>query len=224
MPITQYARDAELNWLLNASAVTRPTAWYVSLHTGFPGDLGTTISNELTSGTATSYARVATGTMALTNHVMQNSSSITLGPAGGTWPTVTWIGVCDALTLGNLLAYAELSQYGSSYFLASVQLANPGSGHAVNDVLTITSGGGATLTVDAVATVNGVAGVITQCRISNHGSLASIPATTPMATTSSGAGTGTTILPIWLLGPTGIQLNNGDSMVLGAGQLQIEMG
>ena len=224
MPITQYSRDAELNWLLTTGAVTRPTDWYVSLHTGFPGDLGTTISNELTSGTATSYARVATGTMALTNHVMQNSSSITVGPAGGTWPTVTWIGVCDALTAGNLLAYTSLSQYGSSYFLGSAQIANPGSGHAVSDVLTITSGGGATLTVDAVATVSGVAGVITQWSVSSHGSLSSIPATTPMATTSSGSGTGATLLPIWLLGPTGIQLYNGDSMILNAGQLQIEMG
>ena len=224
MPITQYSRDAELNWLLTTGAVTRPTTWYVSRHTGFPGDSGTSISSELTTGTATSYARVATGTMALTNHVMQNSSSITVGPAGGTWPTVTWIGVCDALTAGNLLAYTSLSQYGSSYFLGSAQIANPGSGHAVSDVLTITSGGGATLTVDAVATVSGTAGVITQWRVSSHGSLSSIPATTPMATTSSGSGTGATLLPIWLLGPTGIQLYNGDSMILNAGQLQIEMG
>lgn len=223
MPITQYSRDAELNWLLTSGAVTRPSAWYLSLHTGFPGDTGTSILNELTSGTATGYARVSAGTMALSSHVMQNSGSITAGPAGGTWPTVTYIGICDALTLGNLLAYSELSQFGSSYFLGSAQLANPGAGHAVNDVLTLTGGGGATLTVDAIATVNGIAGVITQWRISNHGSLSSIPAG-PMATTSSGAGSGATVLAIWLQGPTGIQLNNGDSMILSAGQLQIEMG
>ncbi len=48
MPLTQYARDQGLEYSFTATALTRPTAWYAPLHTGFPGDNGTSILVEFT--------------------------------------------------------------------------------------------------------------------------------------------------------------------------------
>lgn len=225
MPLTQYARDQFLQYGFTGVSLTRPTAWYLSSHTGCPGDSGTSIANELTSGTATSYARAQlTGgnALALSSHLISNGGLVTVGPAGAPWPAATWWGICDALTGGNQWAYAELSQYGSSFFLAAAQASALGSGHAANDVLTLTGGGGAQLTIDAVASVGGVSGIPTEWHVSNHGSVTSIPAN-PMATTSSGSGTGFTCLGTWLEAPQSFTLNAGDSITFSAGQLQLAM-
>ena len=226
MPQSQYARDQELQYAYTTTVLTRPTTWYVSLHTGFPGDTGTSILNEFTSGADTSYARVQlTGgnALALTSHIIQNGGTVTFGPAGNTWATATYLGICDASSGGNLWAYMELSQSGATFFLAAAQFANPGSGYAASDTITLTSGGGAILTVDTVTTVGATTGVPTQAHISTHGSLSSIPAN-PMATTTSGSGTGATVLASWLAAPQAFQLNNGDSMTLASAALQLTMG
>jgi len=226
MPLTQYARDQALSYAFTATVLTRPTAWHLGLFTAFPGDLGTSFSNEFTSGSSSSYARVQmTGGngLALSSHIISNGGAVTVGPAVGSWQTATFYGIFDASSAGNLWAYAELAQNGASFFLASAQAAAVGSGYAVNDTITPTGGGGAILTVDAVATVSGVAGVPVRWHVSTAGSVSSIPAN-PMATTSSGAGTGFTALASWLLAPQSFQLNNGDTMTFATGQLQITAG
>ncbi len=218
MPLTQYARDQGLEYSFTTTALTRPTAWYTSLHTGFPGDTGTSILLEFTSGSDTSYARQSV-TLGLTSHIIQNSAAVTW-TAGGTWATATYLGIADALTAGNLWAYTPLSQGGATFFCAAAQFANTGSGYAVNDTVTLTSGGGAVLTVDAVATVGGVAGVITEWHVSTHGSLSAIPAN-PMATTTSGVGINATVLASWLQLPQSFQLNNTDSLTLAINAVSI---
>jgi hypothetical protein len=220
MPLTQYARDQSLQYDFTATALTRPTAWYVSLHAGFPGDTGTSIANEFTSGADTSYARQSV-TLALSSHIISNSNAPAF-TAGGTWSAATFYGIADASSAGNLWAYEQLSQNAAAFFLAAVQTANPGSGYAVSDVITLTSGGGATLTIDAVATVNGVSGVPTEWHVTAHGSVSSIPAN-PLASTG-GTGTGATWLGSWLQAPQSFQLNNGDSLTFSAGQLFVAMG
>jgi hypothetical protein len=225
MPLSQYARDQTLQYAFTTTSLTRPTVWYASLHTGFPGDTGTSIANEFTSGSDTSYARqqmVSGNALALTSHIIQNGGSVSW-TAGGTWATATYLGVCDASTAGNLWGYMELSQSSSTFFLAAAQFANPGSGYAVNDTITLTSGGGAVLTVDTVTTTGGVSGIPTAVRISTHGSVSSIPAN-PMATTTSGSGSGATVLASWLLAPQAFQLNNGDSITLATAAIQLAMG
>ena len=225
MPLTQFARDQSLQYDFTATALTRPTTWYAGLFTGFPGDAGSSFSNEATSGADPGYARVQLvggNALALSSHIISNGGSV-IWTATGTWTApVTYWGVLDASTLGNLWAYGVISQGGASLFLAAAQLANFGSGYAVSDTITLTGGGGAVLTVDAVTTVNSVAGVVTDFHISTHGSLASIPAN-PMATTSSGAGTGATVLATWLAAPTSFTLNNTDTLTLAAGAIQIPM-
>ncbi len=219
MPLTQYARDQALQYSFTGTVLTRPTAWYASLHTASPGDSGTAIANEFTSGSDTGYARQSL-TLALSSHIIQNSAAATW-TAGGTWATATFLGIEDALTAGNCWGYMELSQGGASFFLAGAQFVTPGAGYAVNDTVTLTGGGGAVLTVDAVATVGGVAGVITQWHTSAHGSIAAIPAN-PLATTSSGAGTGATVLGSWLMLPQAFQLNNTDSLTMAINTIFIE--
>jgi len=130
-------------------------------------------------------------------------------------------GVFDASTSGNLLAYQEMSQSGASFFLAAVNLVNPGSAYAATNTITLT--GGAVVTVDSVATVNGVAGVIVSYHVSTAGSYASI-ATGPIAQTgTSGSGTGATFLGSFLAAPQSFQLNNADTLTFAIGALNITM-
>ena len=225
MPQSQYARDQVLQYAYTATALTRPTAWWASLHTGFPGDTGTSILNEFTSGSDTSYARqqlTGGNALVLTSHIIQNGGSVAW-TAGGTWATATYLGICDASSAGNLWGYMELSQSGATFFLAAAQFANPGSGYAVNDTITLTSGGGAILTVDSVTTVGSTTGVPTGYHVSTRGSLSSIPAN-PLATTTSGSGTGATVLGSWLAAPQAFQLNNADAVSLAAAAIQLAMG
>ena len=223
MPLSQYARDQLLSYAFTATVLTRPTAWHLALHTAAPGDTGTSILNEFTSGASTGYARtqLTAGTaLALSSHLIQNGGLVTIGPVAAPWQTATFVSICDAASAGNLWAYMELSQSGATFFMASATLAVYGSGYAASDTITLTSGGGAILTVDAVATVNGVAGVPTKWHVSTAGSLAAIPAQ-PLATTTSGGGSGATVLGSWLLAPTSIVLNIGDTQSIATGGLQI---
>ena len=220
MPLTLYERDRALQYDLTAAALTRASAWYVGLFTAFPGDAGgATFSNEFTSGADTSYARQSV-TLSLSSHILSNTGAV-VWTAGGTWATATFLGVFDASTSGNLLVYQECSQSGATYFLAAANVANPGSGYAASNTITLT--GGAVLTVDAVATVNGVAGVIQSYHVSTAGSYASI-ATGPIAqTATSGSGTGATFLGSFLAAPQAFQLNNADSLTFAIGGMNLTM-
>lgn len=78
MPLSQYARDQALTYLFVGGAASL-TTWYASLHTGFPGDTGTSILNEFTSGSDTGYARVqlvSGNALALTSHLIQNGGAV----------------------------------------------------------------------------------------------------------------------------------------------------
>jgi hypothetical protein len=92
----------------------------------------------------------------------------------------------------------------------------------VSDTITITSGGGAVLTVDEVQTVNGVAGVVSKYKITNHGSISTPPAN-PAATTTSGSGTGCTVFGDWLLEPTAFILNAGDTVSIATSALLVAL-
>ena len=217
MPLTLYERDRAIQFDLTAAALTRASAWYAGLFTAFPGDTGTSFSNEFTSGSDTSYARQSV-TLALSSHILSNTGAVTW-TAGGTWAVGTFLGIFDASTSGNLLAYQEMSQSGATFFLAAVNLVNPGSGYAASNTITLTGGG--VVTVDSVATVNGVAGVIVAYHVSTAGSYASI-ATGPIAqTATSGSGSGATFLGAFLAAPQSFQLNNADSLTFAIGGMNL---
>jgi len=94
-----------LNYVFTATSVTRPTAWYLALFTSDPAEdaSGTEVS---TSGTA--YAR-QTVAFSVSGNLATNSAAVEFPTATASFGTVTHIGVFDASTSGNLIAYSALS-------------------------------------------------------------------------------------------------------------------
>jgi len=94
-----------LNYVFTTTSVTRPTAWYLALFTSNPAEdaSGTEVS---TSGTA--YAR-QTAAFTVSGNTASNSSAIEFPTATASYGTVSHVGVFDASTSGNLIAYAALS-------------------------------------------------------------------------------------------------------------------
>jgi hypothetical protein len=103
---SDYSEDLVLDWLLTNAAATRPTAWYVSLYTVAPTDSGG--GTEVSGG---SYARTAvTFTVSGTSPTLAtNSAAVEFPTASGSWGTIVAMGVMDASTSGNLLAWADLT-------------------------------------------------------------------------------------------------------------------
>ena len=104
---TDYTENLVLNWLLTTNSATRPTAWYVGLFTAAPSDTG---GGTEVSGNG--YARKATGTMTITGTATTatNAAAIEFAAAsGGNWGTLTHAAIFDALTTGNMLAWAPLT-------------------------------------------------------------------------------------------------------------------
>jgi hypothetical protein len=76
-----------------------PATVYASLHTADPTDTGS-LAAEAAGG---SYARVAISWGTIASGSVANSSAITFPVATGAWGTITHVGICDALTTGNML-------------------------------------------------------------------------------------------------------------------------
>ena len=105
---TDYTENLVLTWLMTTGSATRPTAWYVGLFTAAPSDTGGGIE---VSGSG--YARASTGTITVsgTNPTnATNAAAIEFAAAsGGDWGEITHAAIFDALTGGNMLAWAALS-------------------------------------------------------------------------------------------------------------------
>jgi hypothetical protein len=102
---TDYTEDLVLDWLLTAGSATRPTSWYAGLYTVAPTDTGG--GTQVSGG---SYARTA-GTFTISGtspSTAANSAAIEFPEATASWGTVVAVGIFDASTAGNLLAYANL--------------------------------------------------------------------------------------------------------------------
>jgi hypothetical protein len=102
--LTPFGEAMALDVLFDATAVTRPTAWYVALHTGANGGSGA--SNEIVGN---GYARqpvvfVRVGNGQSNTAVLSFGPNVTVG-----WGSVTDITVWDSLTAGNCLAQAVAS-------------------------------------------------------------------------------------------------------------------
>jgi hypothetical protein len=103
--LADFAENLVLNWLLTDGAATRPTSWFVALHTGDPGESGS--ANELVGN---GYARQAVTFEDAASGATQNEAQLTFGPNTGTnWGQVTHISVWDAASGGNCLFKGALS-------------------------------------------------------------------------------------------------------------------
>jgi len=101
--ISNYLENALINATLRNIAYTSPANVYVALFTSDPTDAGS--GTEVSGG---SYARTAVTFAAPSNGVSVSNADCTFPTATGSWGTVGWIGLYDALTSGNLLYHTPL--------------------------------------------------------------------------------------------------------------------
>lgn len=103
MSLSNTFETTTLQWLFTTTSVTRPTAWYLALFTVAPGEGG-----GGTECSGTSYARQSF-TMTVTGDTASNGSAVEYPTAGSSWGALVAVGIFDALSGGNLIAYGNLT-------------------------------------------------------------------------------------------------------------------
>jgi len=106
MSFSDYLEDKVLDHVFGGSAYTAPTTLYVGLFTSTASDsaAGTEISGN--SYARQSAAFTVSGTSPST---AASSANIEFPAATGSWGTITYAGIFDASSSGNMLAYAQLT-------------------------------------------------------------------------------------------------------------------
>jgi hypothetical protein len=105
MSFTNFLETEILDHVFAGASYTAPTTKYLALFTAAPGETGGG-TEVTTSGTA--YARQSVA-FTTTGNTTSNSASVEYATATASFGTVTHVGVFDAATSGNLMAYAALT-------------------------------------------------------------------------------------------------------------------
>jgi len=102
---TDYLEDALLKHVFTNTAYTSPTTVYAALFTVAPSDTGggTEVSGGAYARQSMAFSVSGTGTLAT------NSAAVEYPSATADYGTVVAVGIFDASTSGNLLAYANLT-------------------------------------------------------------------------------------------------------------------
>jgi hypothetical protein len=100
---SNFLENALINAVLRNTTYTSPATVYVSLYLTDPTDADS--GTEVSGG---SYARTAVTMGAPSNGVSTNSADVTFPTATASWGTVSYIGIHDASTSGNLLFHTAL--------------------------------------------------------------------------------------------------------------------
>lgn len=101
---TNYLENKIMAYVFSGTAYSSPSgSLYVGLFTAAPGEGG---GGTEVSGNG--YTRKQ-ATMTTSGNASTNSGAIEFDTATGSWGTITYVGVFDASTSGNLLAYGELT-------------------------------------------------------------------------------------------------------------------
>ena len=105
--LTNYLEDKIINHVFGSTTFTKPTNYYVGLLTATPSDSAT--GTEVSGG---SYARQVCAFTITGSGIAEakNTSAITFPTATADWGIVGWVGVYDALSSGNLVAYQNLQK------------------------------------------------------------------------------------------------------------------
>lgn len=110
---TDYFEGKTLGLLFGARAFTAPTTYYIGLWTTTLSDTSTgSTAGEVSGG---SYSRVSVANSSSNFDdpagagATQNTNLISFPMATASWGTITYVGICDASTGGNMLAYAQLT-------------------------------------------------------------------------------------------------------------------
>jgi len=104
--LSDFAEKLVLDFLMTNGSATRPTNRYIALFTAAPSDSGggTEVSgNGYARQSATFNAASSPG------GTTSNSNAPSFTAAGGSFGTVTHIGIFDALTVGNLLWHGAMT-------------------------------------------------------------------------------------------------------------------
>lgn len=102
---SDYLEDKLLKHAFTNTAYTPATTLYVGLYTAAPTDAG---GGTEVSGNA--YARVSVAfTVSGTTTLATNSAAVEFVAATASWGTIVAVGIFDASTSGNLLAWADLT-------------------------------------------------------------------------------------------------------------------
>ena len=119
--LTNYLEDKIWNHVFGSTTYTKPTNWYVGLLTATPSDSAS--GSEVSGG---SYARqVCAFTITGTGTAeAKNTSAITFPTATADWGIIGWVGIYDALTSGNLVAYQNLQK--SDFSTSTTKTVNDG--------------------------------------------------------------------------------------------------
>ena len=105
MSLSNLFETRVLTWLFTGDAVTRPSSFYVALFTSNPAE---DASGTEVSTTGTAYARQSV-TFSVSGNTATNTAAIEFPTATASYGTVTHVGVFDASSAGNLIAYAALT-------------------------------------------------------------------------------------------------------------------
>ena len=106
--LTNYLEDKIVNHVFGSTSYTKPSNWYVGLLTATPSD--SAAGTEVSGG---SYARQVCAFTISGSGIAQaiNTSAITFPTASGAdWGVVGWIGIYDAVSGSNLVAYQNLQK------------------------------------------------------------------------------------------------------------------
>lgn len=104
MSFSNFLETEILDHVFGGNAYTAPSTLYLALFTAVTdGEAGTV--TEVSGG---AYARQSMA-MTVTGNTASNTSAVEYPTATANYGTVTHVGVYDASTLGNLMAYASLS-------------------------------------------------------------------------------------------------------------------
>jgi hypothetical protein len=105
MSFSNHLETEILDHVFGGNAYTAPGTLYLALHTANPDEDGSG-AEVSTSGTA--YAR-QTVAFTVSGNTATTSAAVEYSTATANFGTVSHVGVWDALTSGNLLAYAALT-------------------------------------------------------------------------------------------------------------------
>lgn len=105
MSFTNFLETEILDHVFAGAAYSAPGTHYLALYTAAPGETGGG-TEVTTSGTA--YARQSVA-FTTTGNTTSNTAAVEFPTATASFGTVTHVGVFDAATGGNLMAYAALA-------------------------------------------------------------------------------------------------------------------
>jgi hypothetical protein len=130
--ITQAYRQAIVNYLRGAGAPTAISNLYIDIFNGDPQGAGTSVLLTVTgSATRPSVASALGAASAASPSVSTNASLITLSASASGGATVSYIGLYDAATGGNLVGSHALTS-GSQTVTAGNPVTVPASGLSIS--------------------------------------------------------------------------------------------